>query len=173
MRRRELLWGAVGLVTLGGSAMAQEAPKRPKGTLQAERAGWMLGMYVGEEKGLRYPFVTQLDPKGEAATRGLRAGDELMRVDDEEVNDLGRLHRKIIEMRVGDRVEIWVRRGSQTLRFELRVPKNHAPLSEEAQKAEEEKAQAKKAADAKKSEEKKKSKKKRGPVIIKPIDTGS
>ncbi|MBM3458226.1 MAG: PDZ domain-containing protein [Armatimonadetes bacterium] len=166
MRRRELLGSLVGAtVGLVSAAAAQEAPKKPRGTFQAERAGWLLGMYVGEERGLRHPFVTELDPKGEAKAKGVRSGDEIIRLNEEEVLDLGRFHKRIKELRAGEFIELWVRRGGQTLRFEMRVPKNHAPLPEDPEKAQ----QAKDAAANPEEDKKKKGKKKRGPVVIKPI----
>ena len=54
-------------LTLAGIQPSQAKSKKERGVFHAERAGWMLGMYVGEQKGYPYPFVLQLDQESDAA----------------------------------------------------------------------------------------------------------
>ncbi len=171
--QRAYSWLAAGALTLlaAGGALADKEEGRKRGTFQAERAGWMLGMYVGEEKGYPYPFVLQLDPKGDAKARGIREGDELIRFQDEEVRDLKYIFDKASKLKSGRMVNLWIRRGSQTLPFTVRVPK---PETEDKSK-EAEKPKAGTQPDLTPTgipeepapEEGKKKKKKR--VIVKPI----
>lgn len=156
-----------GLLLLGAPMLrAEDAPRKKKGTLQAQRAGWMLGMFVGEEPGHPYPFVLEVDPKSEAKLKGVRSGDELIRFEDEEVRQLAPLYERVMKLPAGREVTLWMRRGSHTIQFRLRVPKNHGPAPQEAAAEK----QPEKAADAGESGSKeKKKKKKRPPVVIKPI----
>jgi hypothetical protein len=156
---------------------ADEAPnKRKKGTFQAERAGWMLGMYVGEQKGFPYPFVLQIDETSDAKGKGIRVGDELMRLNDEEARNLPSIFAKAQKLKPGRDVKLWIRRGSQTLPFEIEVPKH--PGSAEAGKEKKAAKDAEKAeADGEGAEgadgKKKVKKKKKGGVVIKPIPADS
>jgi C-terminal processing protease CtpA/Prc len=163
-RRVWLACVAIGLVA--GSARGDEPEKKQRGVFQAERGGWMLGMFVGDEKGKPFPFVTDLDPQGEAKKRGVRAGDEIIRFQDEEVQDFPRMFADANKMRPGQRVKLWVRRGAQSIPIEFTVQKPK-PVVDPAPGA----AEAKADGDAGKSGEdgKKKKKRKRGPVVIKPI----
>lgn len=150
---------------IGASAVrAEDPPKKQKGVYQAERAGWMLGMYMGEEKGHPYPFVVQLDERGDAKAKGIRAGDELIRFQDEEVRTLARVFEDSNKLRPGREATLWMRRGSQTLQFRIRVPKEPGATPAEAKEPEK-----KAGADAADSKDGEKKKKKRRPVVIKPI----
>jgi S1-C subfamily serine protease len=111
-------------VAVSGIARADDAPAHKKGLLVPQRAGWMMGMYVGEEKGQPYPFITNVDPQSDAKKRGIRPGDELIRFDGQEVNSLPRMFEHAMGMHSGKQVEVWVRRGAQTLQFQVRVPKD-------------------------------------------------
>lgn len=143
-------------------------PKKKKGTYQAQRAGWMLGMYVGEQKGFPYPFILQIDETSDAKDRGIRVGDELMRLNDEEVRSLPATFEKALKLKPGRMAKLWIRRGSQTLPFEIQVPKH--PGSAEAGKEKQAKDSEKDAAAGEEGDGKKsKKKKKTGGVIIKPI----
>src|SRR3982751_2257532 len=57
-------------------------PERKKGTYYADRAGWLMGMFIGEDKANQYPVVFQVAPKSEAKEQGIRAGDEIMKFND-------------------------------------------------------------------------------------------
>lgn len=50
-----------------------------------------------------------------AAEAGLRAGDELVRLNDRKVSDLASAHRAVARIRPGDRVAVTVRRGEETI----------------------------------------------------------
>ena len=167
---KRLTSGVLALVTTVAvtGALAQEGAKKKRGTFQAQRAGWMAGMYVGEEKGNPYPFVLQLNEESDARKKGIRTGDELIRVQDEEVRSLPYVFEKVNKMRPGRELALWVRRGSQTLQFKIRIPKPVDPA--EAAKSEEKKAKAGEEGAASEGEEgAKKKKKKKLPVVIKPI----
>ena len=146
-------------------------PKRKRstrGTFQAQRAGWMLGMYVGEQKGFPYPFVLQLDETSDAKAKGIRVGDELMRVNDEEVRSLPSIFEKALKMKPGRELKLWMRRGSQTLQFDVVVPKH--PGSPDAGKEKQAKDGDKDATTGEEGDGKKPKGKKKSPgVIIKPI----
>jgi C-terminal processing protease CtpA/Prc len=134
----------------------------------------MLGMYVGEEKGYPYPFVLQLDEQSDAKQKGIRTGDELIRFEEEEIRDLPSLFEKATKLRAGREVPLWVRRGSQTLQFRVRVPRNPgAPPATDKDKASEKKSEKpdEKADASADGDKKSKKSKKKGPVVIKPIPT--
>jgi C-terminal processing protease CtpA/Prc len=156
------------LAPTAARAADDDTPKRKRGTFQAQRAGWMLGMYIGEQKGFPYPFVLQLDDTSDAKAKGIRVGDELMRLNDEEVRSLPNTFEKALKLRPGREVKVWMRRGSQTLPFEIVVPTH--PGSADAGK-EKTKNGEKTAAEGEEGDGKKpkKAKKKGGSVIIKPI----
>lgn len=162
---RWLLTGVAMLIAAGASAA--EDGKKKRGQLQANRAGWMLGMYVGEERGQPYPFVLEVAPKSEAKIKGIRAGDELIRLNDQETSPLKEAFERANRLRPGRYVDVWVRRGVQTIKVELRVPKtaNAAEANAKDKDGDEEEKNGKEAGEGKK----KKKKKKRGPVVIKPI----
>src|SRR4051812_26257450 len=50
------------------AAVAAPMAAHAKGAsyLRAERAGWMMGMYVGEKKDQPFPFIIQVDKAGDA-----------------------------------------------------------------------------------------------------------
>jgi S1-C subfamily serine protease len=145
-----------------------EAPKseRKKGVYQADRAGWLMGMFIGEEKGQQYPIIFQVAPKSEAKDQGIRPGDEIMRFQDEPAAPLKKLFERVNETKPGRLVKLWIRRGSQTLQFEISMPENPGATPEEEAAA----TKPKKSDDDKSKDDKKKSKKK-APVVIKPIPT--
>jgi S1-C subfamily serine protease len=118
VNRRTLLGGLA--LTLATGAAAQ---KKERGVMRADRAGWMLGMFVGDSKRHAYPFVTEVDPKSDAYRKGVRPGDELIRFEGKEVADVTRVFDRVNELREGSEVEAWFRRGSQNLQIMLRVPK--------------------------------------------------
>jgi S1-C subfamily serine protease len=156
-------WLAIGVTALCASAAAsaEDAPKK-KGYFQAQRAGWMLGMYVGEGTGGPYPFILDVAPNTEAKLKGIRKGDELIRFQDKETQHLERLFEQVNKLRPGKEVTLWVRRGVQTIQFKIRAPK-HPGAAPEEEKA----AKDGEGADGEKKAEKKKRKK--GPIVIKPI----
>jgi len=167
-------WLLAGVAALSvTAAQAQDAPKKEKLTLRAQRAGWMLGMYMGEERGQPYPFVVEVDPKSEARVKGIRPGDELIRFQDEETRDsLPRIFEMANKLRPGRPVTLWVRRGVQTIRYDIRVPKEQgAPDPEKAAKEDAKKDKDKKntAKEGEEGTDDKKKTKKRPPVVVKPI----
>ena len=173
--KRWIGWLIAGVAALGAvPALAEDGPKTPKGTVRAQRIGWMAGMQVGEAKGQPHPLIFELVPNSDAQRKGIRVGDELIRWDDEEVRSLDVVFEKAQRMRPGREVSVWVRRGSQTLNFLIRNPKNPGPTPEEKAKTDEKKPQDEaKSADGEGTGEgdkdKKKSKKKKKPIVIKPI----
>ena len=163
---RGLVIGVAALAT-AGAAHAQKEPKKEKGVYRATRAGWMMGMYVGEAQGSFYPVVFQVDPKSDAAFKGIKAGDELYKFDGLETNPLWRIFDKANSYRPHKEVVIWVRRGAETRRFWVRVPKE--PGAAPAETAEEKPAKEKDGESAEGEGDKKKKSKKKPPVVIKPL----
>jgi predicted metalloprotease with PDZ domain len=147
----------------------EEAPKKKKGTFQAQRAGWMLGMYIGEEKGFPYPFVLQVDPESDAKAKGIRQGDELIRFDDQETSPLSRVFDRVNRLRPGRHITLWMRRGSQTLQFEIRVPRDPGAGPGTGEREEKKKAEKKDEQSADGQDKKEKKKEKKPPVVVKPI----
>lgn len=99
------------------------APVQARGELYAEKGAWVLGMFVGEGAGHPYPFVVRLQDKSDAKIRGVRPGDEIMRIDGDDSRPFKRHFERLSRFKPGRMVEIWVRRGSQTMKFDLRIPK--------------------------------------------------
>lgn len=159
-----LLAGAV----IAAPAQSADKEKNSRLTLKAQRAGWMLGMYVGEQKSQPHPFVVKVDPEGDAAKKGIRPGDELIRFDGLETDPLWRIFERANGLRPGKEVAVWLRRGVQTIRVNVRAPKE--PGLEPSENSEDSAKNKEKQADSEGSgEDKKKKKKKKPPVVIKPI----
>src|SRR5687768_17012380 len=94
MMQRIALFALAALVAgaaLSTPAMAADKEKKDRLTLKAQRAGWMLGMYIGEQNSHPHPFVLKVDPDGDAAKKGIRPGDELIRFDGLETDPLWRV----------------------------------------------------------------------------------
>jgi predicted metalloprotease with PDZ domain len=168
MKRFAICALAMGLACVAAAAPAFAADKEKKDrlTLRAQRAGWIMGMYIGQEDSHPFPFVLKVDPEGDAKKRGVRPGDELIRFDGLEADPLWRVFERAQELRPGKEVQLWFRRGVQTIRVSLRVPKEAGPATEEESA---EKRKEKPAEDEKSADGKKKKKKKEPPVVIKPI----
>lgn len=171
--KRFTSWLMAGVLA-GGFVMApvasQAKGKKDRLTLQAQRAGWLLGMFLGEQNAQPNPFVLKVDPDSDAQIKGVRPGDELIRFDGFEANPLSRVFERGNELRPGKEVQVWFRRGVQTIRVSLIVPK--APGAEPAEKDDKAEKSDKKDKDAntdEQPEEGKKKKKKKSPVVIKPI----
>jgi predicted metalloprotease with PDZ domain len=169
---RSIGWLLAGALVLGATAspgvsFAKDKEKKDRLTLQAQRAGWLLGMYIGEEKAQPNPFVVEVDPKSDAKIKGIRPGDELIRFDGMEADPLWRVFDRANELRPGKEIQVWLRRGVQVIRVSLIVPKS--PGAAPAEKGEE-KAEKKTdpGTDDQAADDKKK-KKKKSPVVIKPI----
>lgn len=158
-----MLTGAV----IAAPAQSADKEKKDRLTLKAQRAGWMLGMYIGEQNSQPHPFVLKVDPDGDAAKKGIRPGDELIRFDGLETDPLWRVFERANGLRPGKEVAVWFRRGVQTLRVNVTAPKT--PGLEPTEKSEDEAKSKGKQADSENSGEEKKKKKKKPPVVIKPI----
>lgn len=139
-------------------------PERKKGVYYADRAGWLMGMFIGEDKANQYPIIFQVAPKSEAKEAGIRAGDEIMRFNDDSAVPLKKLFDRVNETKPGRQVKLWIRRGGQTLQFAISMPENPGATPEEEAAA----VKTKKSDDDQAKDEKKK-KKKKAPVVIKPI----
>lgn len=94
-----------------------------RGTFESERGGWMLGMFVGEARQHPYPFITKFQNGSDARAKGLRPGDELLKVDGQESRPFKPLFDRVNKYRPGKLVSVWVRRGSQTIKVEFRAPR--------------------------------------------------
>lgn len=163
---------ALALGALAAPSAGEAKEKKDRLTLRAQRAGWILGMYVGEERAQPHPFVLQVDPASDAKAKGVRPGDELIRFDDLETDPLWRVFERANELRPGKEVHAWFRRGVQTIRVTLRVPKDPGAAASEKsdEKAKEAKEKGEKGAESgEQTAEDKKKKKKKPPVVIKPI----
>ena len=165
MNRVTRVWVTGAAVLALGAPLAAYAAK-PAVYLKAERAGWMMGMYVGEKKQAPYPFVLQVDKGSDAYIKGLREGDEIIRFNGNETTPLWRLFDDVNRSRPGREMTIWVRRGAETHRFFVRVPKDPgAPPVEKVTK----KKPAEGEESAENADGKEKKKKKKPPVVVKPI----
>jgi predicted metalloprotease with PDZ domain len=159
-------WLAVlAAVTLTGAAGARD--KNEKYVLYAERAGWMLGMYVGEKKDHPYPFVIQVDKDSDAALKGIQPGDDIIRFEGQQPYSLRWLVDRVKDTAPGRQVTVWVRRGAETRRFFVIVPRN--PAGPPAAKAEKPAKKPKPDETADPGEDKEKKRKKRPPIVVKPI----
>jgi hypothetical protein len=167
---RSLLAAAL-IAVIAAPAMAGDGETKKKknrsgeAVLTAERAGWMMGLYVGEEKQKPYPFVIQVDRASDAYLKGIREGDELIKFDGLETQPLWRVFDQVNRTRPGREITLWVRRGAETLRYFVRVPKDPgAPPGERVEKP-------KKTDEPATGEDgmEKKKKKKKPPVVVKPI----
>ena len=146
--------------------------KKDRLTLQAQRAGWLLGMFLGEQNAQPNPFVLKVDPDSDAQIKGVRPGDELIRFDGFEASPLSRVFDRGNELRPGKEVQVWFRRGVQTIRVNLAVPKEPgATPSEKPEKEDKAEKSDKKDKEAGNEEQpaEGKKKKKKSPVVIKPI----
>jgi len=153
------------LAALSGPAAAQEKKKEKATYLRAERAGWMMGMYVGEKKVALYPFVLQVDRDSDAFLKGIREGDEIVKFNGVEGNPLWRVFDEVNRQPSGREVVMWVRRGAETLRFYVRVPADPgAPPSDKAKTAKKDKG-----AEGEDGKDGKKKPKKKPPIVVKPI----
>jgi hypothetical protein len=104
----------------------------------------------------------------------VRPGDELIRFDGFEANPLTRVFERGNDLRPGKEVQVWFRRGVQTIRVSLIVPKAPgAEPTEKDQKAEKSDKKDKDANSDEQPEEGKKKKKRKSPVVIKPIPAPS
>ena len=138
------------------------------------------GKNEGEEKTKPYPFVIQVDADSDAKSKGIRQGDELIRFDNEETtNGLTHIFDRVNKMRPGSDVGLWIRRGSQTLQFQVRVPKDPGAAGSDKpsdkstkETKSKDKDKDKNSDDQASTDDKKNSKKKKSPVIIKPIPSG-
>ena len=124
-----------------------------KGTFEADRAGWMLGLYVGEEKGKPYPFVLDIDKTSDAKKKGVRVGDEIISIEEMKSKPLKPLYEAANKLKPGKQITMWIRRGSQELMLQFQVPRDAGSATAEEPE--------------KKPEEKKPKKKK--PIVFKPI----
>jgi hypothetical protein len=141
-------------------------PERKKGVYQADRAGWLMGMFIGEDRSNQYPIIFQVAPKSEAKEQGIRAGDEIMKFNDDSAVPLKKLFERVNETRPGRLCKLWIRRGGQTLQFTIAMPDNPGATPEEEAAL----VKTKKTDDDQGKDDKKK-KKKKAPVVIKPIPT--
>lgn len=170
--KRFTSWLVAGVLA-GGFLMApvatQAKGKKDRLTLQAQRAGWLLGMFLGEERANPNPFVLKVDPDSDAQIKGVKPGDELIRFDGLEANPLSRVFERGNDIRPGKEVQVWFRRGVQPIRVTLIVPK--AAGAAPADKPEKDEKAEKKDKDAGTEEQPadSKKKKKKSPVVIKPI----
>lgn len=152
---------------MAGPARSADKEKNDRLKLKAQRAGWMLGMYIGEQSSQPHPFVLKVDPDGDAAKKGIRPGDELIRFDGLETDPLWRVFERANALRPGKEISVWLRRGVQTIRVNVLAPKT--PGLEPTENSAEAGKDKGKRADSENSGEDKKKKKKKPPVVIKPI----
>lgn len=172
--KRSTSWMMAGIMAAGFLMVptASSAKKRDRLTLQPQRAGWLLGMFLGEERAQPNPFVVKVDPDSDAHIKGVRPGDELIRFDGLEANPLNRVFDRGNELRPGREVQVWFRRGVQPIRVSLVAPKAPGAAPEEKpEKDEKAEKSEKKDKDAENGEQpaEGKKKKKKSPVVIKPI----
>ncbi len=64
-------------------------------------------------------FVMDIQEGGAAAAAGIIQGDIILKVNDVSVNSIAQLQEQIGKYRPGDKVTIWIKRGDETISFEL------------------------------------------------------
>jgi serine protease Do len=75
----------------------------------------------GRARGVQGAAVSSVVPGSPAAQAGLRPGDILVRSRDREINNAYDWDAELLELRVGERVPVLVRRGGREIRVELVV----------------------------------------------------
>jgi C-terminal processing protease CtpA/Prc len=178
IRRTPLILAAAMLAAVAPAGFAKDKkPKRDRDILEPVRMVWMLGMHVGEDDEHPYPYVIELDPSGDAKAQGMRPGDELIRIGEQESRPLAILHSRVRNLPRRSMVTVWVRRGAEPHRFVFRVPKNPGPVEKKPQEegaAEQPQDQTAASSGTEADSDKgKRKKKKKAPVVIKPIPAPS
>ncbi len=90
--------------------------------LAAERERWVAGVQLGDRGGPGFPFVLAVRQGSPAYYAGLREGDEILRVQEEEVRGLDHLGRALAAIPRGGIVRLHVRRTAAELAIEFASP---------------------------------------------------
>jgi len=90
-----------------------QAPEKPNQDKQAERTGGgYLGVSItGSERGEPGVVIREIAAESPAGTAGLRVGDRVMKVDDQEVRNIEGFLQTIGQHKAGDKINIQVSRG--------------------------------------------------------------
>ena len=91
-----------------------EEPEAPQGR---PALGFMPD-YESGDAGVR---VTALRPGGPAETAGLREGDVIVKIGDQEVGDVGSYMEILGNLAIGKKIEVTVKRGEETKVFDVVV----------------------------------------------------
>jgi C-terminal processing protease CtpA/Prc len=167
---RWMIWMFAGMVAAASFAPAVDAQGIRGVEFVAQRLAPILGMSVGEHRNRPHPFVVEVEEKSEAQIKGLRPGDELIRLNDRPIQSLQRLTEDIKRLRPGQQAQIWVRRGALNLRVDLtvkRIPKAEPVENDEDDEDEEDRPR--RSEEQPKDEGKNKKKDRKPPVQVKPL----
>ncbi|MBC7979539.1 MAG: trypsin-like peptidase domain-containing protein [Armatimonadetes bacterium] len=79
----------------------------------------VLGIGMGMQRGVNGVPVEKVEPNSPAAEAGLRAGDLIRSVDNDEVNEGSDLQQYLVKREVGDKVTLGIIRGEERLEIEV------------------------------------------------------
>ena len=108
------LWIGAGVAAAAVSLVLCVSPATAdiQATEVAAHEAWVDGIHLGERGGAQPPFVIEVDRKSPAKLAGLKAGDEIIRIQDSPVRGLRDAVRALNDLPAGRMVKIYADRGA-------------------------------------------------------------